>query len=84
MEFVAYKHSILCGGLIPDKENKTIKNNNEEKLPPGNGSPLRNIFFNIWTGEKKDSVSAKYIDEVILTAMKQIKTDSLSGNLKRK
>lgn len=33
--------------------------------------------------EKKDSMSTKNIDEVILTAMKQIKTDSLSGNLKR-
>ncbi len=33
--------------------------------------------------EKKDSVSTKNIDGVILTAMKQIKTDSISGNLKR-
>jgi iron complex outermembrane recepter protein len=33
--------------------------------------------------EKKDSLSAENIDEVVLTAMKQIKTDSLSGNLKR-
>lgn len=33
--------------------------------------------------EKKDSLSAEKIDAVILTAMKQIKTDSLSGNLKR-
>ncbi|RXM38407.1 hypothetical protein BOQ62_17750 [Chryseobacterium sp. CH21] len=41
--------------------------------------------FSLVSGqEKKDSVSEKYIDEVILTAMKQIKTDSLSGNLKRK
>ncbi|MCL1666067.1 TonB-dependent siderophore receptor [Elizabethkingia ursingii] len=44
---------------------------------------LCGTFSLIYGQEKKDSVSAKYIDEVILTAMKQIKTDSLSGNLKR-
>jgi iron complex outermembrane receptor protein len=40
-------------------------------------------FSLVGAQERKDSLSAKNIDEVVLTAMKQIKTDSLSGNLKR-
>lgn len=44
---------------------------------------LLGTFSLVCAQEKKDSLSAKNIDEVVLTAMKQIKTDSLSGNLKR-
>lgn len=44
---------------------------------------LLGTFSLVRAQEKKDSLSAKNIDEVVLTAMKQIKTDSLSGNLKR-